>query len=135
MKSFRIPAIIAVTIMLTTSAAFAMNPLTDQQMDFVTAGTSDSYDTRNKSSNSLQADRGEIDNSVKVDNSIHAINIVNSRVDIKSFSSTVGSSNSVATGINVAGFIGRAPGSPTESPSSPDVSGLRSINQVNVFGR
>ena len=135
MKNLRCPAMIAVIIMLTAVHAFAMKPLTDHQMDFITAGSSDSYNTRNNSSNSLQADRGEIDNSVSVDNSFHAMNIVDSQVEIKSFSSTVGSSNSVATGINVAGFIGRAPGSPTESGNSPDVSGLKTIHQINVFGR
>ncbi|MEM5789578.1 MAG: hypothetical protein AAGU11_19870 [Syntrophobacteraceae bacterium] len=123
MNIHSILAVFAVTFFLAAPGYAQMKPLSDHQLDLITAGASLS----NSSSGSVSGHGGVVDNSNNIDGSSHSLAISSSNVDIRSVTSTVGSSNSVLGGTNAMAVIGRPQGStgPTDTP--------RIICQSNVY--
>ncbi|MEM5786066.1 MAG: hypothetical protein AAGU11_02035 [Syntrophobacteraceae bacterium] len=116
--------ILAVAWFLASPALAQMKPLDDKQLDLVTAGASFS----NSSSGRVNGHGGVVDNSINVDTSSHSLSISRSEVDIRSATSTVGSSNNVVSGMNAMVATGRAPGS-----SSPGLSSSQPVRQTNIY--
>ncbi|MEM5787171.1 MAG: hypothetical protein AAGU11_07615, partial [Syntrophobacteraceae bacterium] len=116
--------VLAIAFFLASPVFAQKKPLDDKQLDLVTAGASFS----NSSSGRVNGHGGVVDNSVNVDSSGHYLGISRSDVDIRSATSTVGSSNNVVSGMNVMGVIGRSPGS-----SSSGLGSSQPVRQTNIY--
>lgn len=126
MSIHSILTVLAVTFFLAAPGYAQMKPLSDHQLDLITAGVSLS----NSSSGSVSGHGGVVDNSNNIDGSSHSLAISSSNVDIRSVTSTVGSSNSVLAGANVMAVISRSPGTTgsTGSTETPQI-----VRQTNVY--